>query len=110
MITEKIEIRQENNKLVPKIVFVARCNIHLDICPKILSLKWSRFGLITVESSRALFFCYAAVIPIPVQSFQESTRRRFEKRRVEISLSIDSSKLNLAKTGWKNIFNLQTKD
>ena len=85
---EKVKIRPKNNKLVAKIVFVARCDIHLEICSKILSLKWSIFGLITVESSRTLFLCYAAVTPISAQSFQESTRRRFEKRRVEISLAL----------------------
>ena len=79
-----MKLDQKNNKLVAKIVFVARC----DICPKILSLKWSRFGLITVGSSKTLFLCYAAVTHIVAKSFQESTRRRFEKRRVEISLAI----------------------
>ena len=67
---------------------VARCNIHLDICLKILSLKWFRFGLITVGSSKTLFLCYAAVTPIPAKSLQESIRRRFKKRRVEISFTI----------------------
>ena len=87
--TEILKLDQKNNKLVAKIVFIARCDIHLDICPKILSLKWSRFGLITVGSSKILFLCYAAVTHILAKSFQESTRRRFEKRRVEISLAIE---------------------
>ena len=84
--TENIE--PENNTLVAKIVFVARCDIPLDICPKILSLKWSRFGLITAGSSKTLFLCYAAVTHVLAKSFQESTRRRFEKRQVESSLAI----------------------
>ena len=66
---------------------VARCNIHLDICLKILCLKWSRFGLITVGSNKTLFLCYY-VTPIQAKSLQESTRRRFKKRRVEISFTI----------------------
>ena len=67
--------------------FVARCDIHLDICTKLLSLKWSRFGLIPVGSSKTLFLGYGAVTHILAKSFEELTRRRFEKRRVEISLS-----------------------
>ena len=86
--TEKIENRPQNNELVAKIVFVDRCDIHLDICPKILSLKWSRFGLITEGSSKTWFSCYAAVTHVLAKSFQESTRRRFEKRLVKISLAI----------------------
>ena len=81
--------------------FVARCDIHLDICPKILSLKWSRFGVIKVGSSKTLFLRYGQLLLVPYQlkavthivflakSFQESTRRRFEKRRADISLSIE---------------------
>ena len=61
-----------------------------------LSFKWSRFGLITEGSSKILFLCYAAVTPMPVQSFQESTRRRIEKLRVEILLSILTKKNGLA--------------
>ena len=57
------KLAQKNNKLVAKIVFVARCDIHLEICTKILSLKWSIFGLITVGNNRTLFLCYAAVTP-----------------------------------------------
>ena len=66
---EKIKIRPEKHKLVAKLVFVARCDIHLEICIKILNLKWSRFGLITAGSSKTLFLCYAAVTHIPAQSF-----------------------------------------
>ena len=56
--TEILKLDQKNNNLVAKIVFfVARCDIPLDICPKILSLKWSRFGFIRVGSSKTLFLC-----------------------------------------------------
>ena len=62
---KKLKLDQKNNKLVVvKIVFEARCDIHLEICTKILSLKWSRYGLITVGAAKP-FLCYAAVTPIP---------------------------------------------
>ena len=66
---KRLKLDHENNNLVAKIVFVARCDIHLEICIKILNLKWSRFGLITAGSSKTLFLCYAAVTHIPAQSF-----------------------------------------
>ena len=47
-----MKLDHKNNKLGVKIVFVARCDIHLDIYPQVLSLKWSIFGLITVGSSK----------------------------------------------------------
>ena len=52
---KRLKLHQKNNNLLAKIVFVARCDIHLDISPKMLSLKWSRFDLITVRNSRTLF-------------------------------------------------------
>ena len=84
---KRLKLDQKNNELLAKIVFIARCDIHLEIYPKILSLEWSRFGLITVGSSRTLFLCYAAVTLITAQSFQES-RRRFEHVKLKLTQSI----------------------
>ena len=44
--------------------------------------------MVTVGRSKTLFLCYSAVTPIPAQSFQDSTRRRFKKRQVKISIPI----------------------
>ena len=55
-------------------------------------MKWSRFGLITVGSSRTLFLWYAAVTAITSQSFQESTRRRFEHVELKSTPSIARTK------------------
>ena len=85
---KRLKLDQKNNELLTKIVFVARCDIHLEICPKILSLNWSIFGLITVGNSRALFLCYAAITPITTQSFQESTRRCFKHVELKSTPSI----------------------
>ena len=58
-----LKLDQKNNQPVVKFVFVARCDIHLDICPKILSLKWPKFGLITVGSSKTLFYAMQLSLP-----------------------------------------------
>ena len=69
-------------------------------------MKGSTTGLITVGSSKTLLLCYAAVTHILAKSFQESSRQRFEKRWLKISLPIFLilTSFLISESAWKRCF------